>query len=177
VSCNTPQTNSCIGIPNAYKFVVPSRSNKPGIIRKLAAGKSFGMSGEFLDVLASVDIPQLHFEISTAADNCVSPHLHSVDRARMTPKLFQHCASVSIPNADGDILRAGNNIAFVKGKVKYCRCVMLEFPNWLIVVLDVVDNASAVRGPSDQDFFIPSSPVMIFGLLTTSGGPMTKLHV
>jgi hypothetical protein len=103
------------------------------------------MPRELLDVLASINVPQFHFEIPTAADNGISSHLYSIDRARMTSELLQHYTGLSIPNADSDILRARDNIALVEGEVKHSRGVVLESPNRPIVVLDVVDNASTVR--------------------------------
>jgi hypothetical protein len=54
----------------------------------LTASKTFGVPSELLDSLATIDVPHLDFEISTAADNGVAPHLHSVDRASMSSDLL-----------------------------------------------------------------------------------------
>jgi hypothetical protein len=145
MGCDTPQTYSGVSIPDTNYLVIASRSYKSRVVRKLAASKTFGMARQFLDILASIDVPKLDLEISTAADNGITPHLHSIDGARMPSELLQHCTGLSIPHADCDILRTGNNIAVIESKIKYGGGVMLKSHNWPIIVLDIVDNARAVR--------------------------------
>lgn len=129
------------GVPNTDYHVIAGRRNVAGIVRELRAGETLCMTHKFSDRFACVNIPQLDLEVAGAGNDRVATHLNCVHGTGVTLELFEHDARLAVPYADGDILGAGDDVFFVKGKVEDGGGVVAETADGIIIVFDVVDYA------------------------------------
>lgn len=102
------------------------------------------MANELADILACVDVPELHTEVTAATDNRVSAHLNCIDGARVSSQLFEHYTGIAVPHTNRSILRAGHNMFVIESQIQDSCAVVLKTTDWAVPVLDTVDNTGAI---------------------------------
>lgn len=146
-----PQTLARVCVPDADHLVVARTSNISTILRELTAGQPLGMTPEFSNLLACIDIPEFNSKVSAAGNNRVPAHLYGVDWATVTSQLFQELASGAVPYTDADVLGARHDVLVIKAKIEHSSGMVEETAYRAIAPINIVYDAGAVGAAGDKD--------------------------
>ena len=144
---------ACLCVPDTDILVISTAHNGFCIFTELHTGQSSVVTLEHADTFAGFNVPKLDQSVSGCTDNLVTADHNGVDRAAMALQLAKKPPGIAIPDANGGVLGAGDNVPFIEAHIQDPPFMVNQFPD-LGVGWQRPNNAGVVRRARHKDFVV-----------------------